>query len=530
MLQHIITTGMRTGVVAIVFTDVQASTQLWESCPGMKLALKTHNKVIRDSIDLFGGYEVKTIGDAYMVAFDSAHKACDFSLHVQEMLFESEWTQDVLEHPLCRTDEVAKLRGLRIRIGINFGDADVEFNPVTGRYDYFGSTVNKASRVESVGIAGAVTVSKEVLDEVLDAKSLTNIETVSVETAGGDFSGLSVPCSLYNIGKVDLKGVASQSFLAVLVPVKLALRAVYVKQEISRRKRGSLSNAVPVGKERDLDRRSSGASSVSRNSGGRMRKHRMNKYELKNEATLARIGVAIETATESQEAMATANDGLGKVLSCLDRSEGTVVSVLSCSVQASWNTARPCANHLEGGFRFLRLLRSSIVDKPEFYRTFSIGVATGSVLYGNVGNTMQKFITCVGAAVDLSGHLSSSAALLGVYCLHGAVPRQGSTAFSDENLKRNCRPVDIWDVKNRPGESVVVYEVRTDTGSDRWGQEDELTQVTHQANWGWTDEYIDAFEKKDHFKIATYSKEDEVLQTVAEMLKSQTGLRAAVRL
>eukprot|EP00755_Sulcionema_specki_P023793 Sspe_Gene.79739::Locus_50070_Transcript_1_1_Confidence_1.000_Length_1045::g.79739::m.79739 len=52
------------GEVAIVFTDIQSSTSLWEECPtGMRKAIQVHDRVIRGCLQRHDGYEVKTIGD-----------------------------------------------------------------------------------------------------------------------------------------------------------------------------------------------------------------------------------------------------------------------------------------------------------------------------------------------------------------------------------------------------------------------------------------------------------------------------------
>eukprot|EP00755_Sulcionema_specki_P011500 Sspe_Gene.49178::Locus_26227_Transcript_1_1_Confidence_1.000_Length_952::g.49178::m.49178 len=60
------------GEVAVAFTDIQSSTPTWETCPAaMKKAMAIHNRIMREAIKECNGYEVKTIGDAFMVAFDS---------------------------------------------------------------------------------------------------------------------------------------------------------------------------------------------------------------------------------------------------------------------------------------------------------------------------------------------------------------------------------------------------------------------------------------------------------------------------
>eukprot|EP00755_Sulcionema_specki_P026714 Sspe_Gene.86303::Locus_56990_Transcript_1_1_Confidence_1.000_Length_1137::g.86303::m.86303 len=60
------------GYVTMVFTDVESSTRLWEkNFEAMKESLKIHDAVMRGCIAANGGYEVKTVGDAFMVAFDT---------------------------------------------------------------------------------------------------------------------------------------------------------------------------------------------------------------------------------------------------------------------------------------------------------------------------------------------------------------------------------------------------------------------------------------------------------------------------
>jgi hypothetical protein len=47
-----------------------------------------HNEIIRDAFREFGGYEVRSDGDSFMLAFSSAKDACSFSVKVTETLLE----------------------------------------------------------------------------------------------------------------------------------------------------------------------------------------------------------------------------------------------------------------------------------------------------------------------------------------------------------------------------------------------------------------------------------------------------------
>eukprot|EP00756_Hemistasia_phaeocysticola_P019706 Hpha_TRINITY_DN15679_c0_g1::TRINITY_DN15679_c0_g1_i1::g.97360::m.97360 len=71
-----ISPGEGTGDVAMLFTDIQSSTDLWEAYPEeMHEALKMHNTTLREVAKEHQGYEVKIIGDALMLAFGNAYEA-----------------------------------------------------------------------------------------------------------------------------------------------------------------------------------------------------------------------------------------------------------------------------------------------------------------------------------------------------------------------------------------------------------------------------------------------------------------------
>ena len=97
------------------------------------------------------GYEVKTQGDSFMVAFQDASTAMIWALEVQDRLLDAEWSEDILQQESCEQvlssqpgpDGKTQLlfRGLRVRVGIHTGCPEMEYNPRTNGVDYFGPTV-----------------------------------------------------------------------------------------------------------------------------------------------------------------------------------------------------------------------------------------------------------------------------------------------------------------------------------------------------------------------------------------------------
>ena len=184
-----------TGNVAIVFTDIKGSTALWKSSAGdMNAAMEIHNEVMRDACEEFSGYEVKTIGDAFMVSFPCQFAAAKFALTVQTNLAKKKWPKG-LELPEA---------GLVVRIGINYGSTIAEENPVTGRVDYRGSTVNLASRVEAKAKGGTICITSDMYAAIKP-----------------DMEGLGGP-AVTDHGLHDIKGLGNghQLYLMVAAPLK----------------------------------------------------------------------------------------------------------------------------------------------------------------------------------------------------------------------------------------------------------------------------------------------------------------------
>ena len=69
------------GKVTIIYTDVQGSTSLWESCPtDMKKSQDIHDMIMRQCYTDHNGYEITTEGDAFNFAFQHPVDALAFAL------------------------------------------------------------------------------------------------------------------------------------------------------------------------------------------------------------------------------------------------------------------------------------------------------------------------------------------------------------------------------------------------------------------------------------------------------------------
>lgn len=200
-----------TGLVTLVFTDVEGSTSLWEAAPeAMREALGVHDRVMRERLAAHHGYEVKTEGDAFMVCFQDSAAALAWCLDVQVRLQEAPWPEALLARPEAaevreREGGGRTRRGLRVRMGLHRGEPDCRPDPVTGRMDYFGPMVNRSARVSGAAHGGQVLASGAVHEACQPA-----------------LAGLGAVVK--DLGDHALKGLARPERLLQVLPASLASR------------------------------------------------------------------------------------------------------------------------------------------------------------------------------------------------------------------------------------------------------------------------------------------------------------------
>ena len=375
-IQHqpgsVVPPGLANETATLVFTDIRASTSIWEHAPeGMRAGLKIHNTVIREVMQMFGGYEVKTLGDAFMVAFTSTQDGVNFGLRVHELLREAVWPDSLLEDaPIC-AEQGPLWGGLTVRIGVNTGPVTVEQNALTGRTDYFGHTVNVASRLESTCKPGAVAVPCD----------LYTSECRSCSAVVGDEEAL------------DLKGVSGTTFVCCVWPLSLAGRKHSPLNEPSVMLKGA--------DVRDFESRSASTrtdSSLGSYTGG----HAVTQCDtLPFEATVGTVHLSVGDECDPS-ALHNLSLALTRLTVALDQNGGTLVTLLGSRVCVGWNLTRPAPAHMENAVRFAqRLLGTAVLS--------GAGLVTGSVQHGDVGARKQRFVTVMGQTVYRSWALCDTA-------------------------------------------------------------------------------------------------------------------------
>jgi adenylate cyclase len=136
-------------LAAIMFTDIVGYTSLAQSDEAQALELlERHNSLLRPFFPKYSGREIKTIGDSFLVEFESALDAVLCSIEIQKFLHD------------YNSSASSELRKVRLRIGIHVGDV------VHKTGDIFGDAVNIASRIEPLARPGGICVSEQVFAQV----------------------------------------------------------------------------------------------------------------------------------------------------------------------------------------------------------------------------------------------------------------------------------------------------------------------------------------------------------------------------
>jgi class 3 adenylate cyclase len=135
--------------LTFLFTDLRGSTALYERVGDLTAydLVKAHFKVLHDIVAMEAGAIVKTIGDAVMATFPTPDRAVAAALKMREAM-----------HAL---NSGSGQEDLLLKIGIHEGPCLAVM--LNERQDYFGQTVNIASRVQNLAVTRAILATEPVI-------------------------------------------------------------------------------------------------------------------------------------------------------------------------------------------------------------------------------------------------------------------------------------------------------------------------------------------------------------------------------
>src|SRR6266446_8416971 len=163
-------------LAAIMFTDMVGYSALAQRDDKLALELlEEHRRLLREMFPRFNGTEIKTIGDAFLIEFNSALEAAQCAIEIQRTLAK-------------RNHDVTADRRIELKIGLHIGDV------VHRGGDVYGDGVNIASRIEPLAGAGGICVSMDVERQIRNA-----LEARFEKLAPTELKNISVAMDLFRI-------------------------------------------------------------------------------------------------------------------------------------------------------------------------------------------------------------------------------------------------------------------------------------------------------------------------------------------
>ena len=436
-----------TGDSAIVFTDIQGSQLLWvRDDAAMNIALIQHNEIVRSTSQILGGYEVKTVGDSFMIAFTTALNAVFFSIKLNHSLSQKKWPTEL---------GLDKKVGLLVRSGCQYGTVILEQNPLTGRADYRGTTVNMASRLEKKSQGGCLCVCGNLMQSIRE------------HIADMDHVGYT------NNRKRELKGLGNfQTYLiypkgaTVTLPPPKPLFDDHTSNSFRSDSSSDARNAVmqmslTSFREGDSTTASLGSQTVV-----------LSKLALPSSLagqttglSLASSSVTVAICSLKVRHRKNLFDDVNLMVSVVGDSasetDGVLGSVMGNNALVSWNTSKTVRLHPTASMRF-----AARIEKRA--RLMTVGIATGKALHGNIGTQKRRFHAIFGPTLNCAQALSGYSDVVGCFCMMGDCTKDhklscGSGATAVDSF---VRLVDAWHLSSS-SQTLHVYEVLCDRLRDR---------------------------------------------------------------
>ena len=187
-------------LAAIMFTDIKAFS--WKMATDEMAAmqiLKTHDGMMKESIEQYGGRVIKSIGDSFMVDFPSAVNGVTCAMELQHRFW---------EFNKGKTD----FSKIEVRMGLHLGDVIDVGN------DMYGDGVNIASRVEAITEPNRICITQDIYNQVKKKMSSLNVFAIGPMK----FKNIDDPVEVYEILMDDIPELSEPSQTAKQAPSRKA--------------------------------------------------------------------------------------------------------------------------------------------------------------------------------------------------------------------------------------------------------------------------------------------------------------------
>jgi class 3 adenylate cyclase len=178
--------GQRLKILSLtfLFSDLKDSTELYERVGDLVAfdLVNEHFRLLQEIIASERGAVVKTIGDAVMATFETPDRAIAAAIRMRQAMSD--------------LGAERQHQSLRLKMGIHEGSClAVTLN---GQQDYFGQTVNIASRVQGLAASRSIVVTESVVENA-DARTLLETNGLKPALKRVALTGIADKVSVYEI-------------------------------------------------------------------------------------------------------------------------------------------------------------------------------------------------------------------------------------------------------------------------------------------------------------------------------------------
>ncbi len=178
--------GQRLKILSLtfLFSDLKDSTELYDRVGDLVAfdLVNEHFRLLQEIIASERGAVVKTIGDAVMATFETPDRAIAAAIRMREAMSD--------------LGAERQHQSLRLKMGIHEGSClAVTLN---AQQDYFGQTVNIASRVQGLAASRSIVVTEQVVENA-DARALLESNGLKPTPRSVALTGIADKVSIYEI-------------------------------------------------------------------------------------------------------------------------------------------------------------------------------------------------------------------------------------------------------------------------------------------------------------------------------------------